>query len=409
MRRGIRSCFLVAIGLLVTTAVRADDLLICSFNVYRLGAVDPKYENLQDADDEEIPERVQNLANVLATLDFDLICLQEVHAGERGHAVVGDLVHALDNLHDRRYRYVLSEAIGAGFNMTEAIAFLYNPDSIHPKEVRSDGALTDRIPIAGRDLVRSAWASGNFEFTMIAAHLAWGNADDRDAGYKAVEDILTGVTRVGDDPDVLVLGDFNRFGDNQNSVEHLDHDPGEFFVPNVQFFDPDVHEIERVTVASITGKGVPGDNPQRLSTTVAGNRYVYDMVLFTPDAAEEYVAGQTPGTLGEDFGIVYFDEAGWPGHQTGAEHLSHNDLKHAYSDHRPLWVRFRTDGAHADASGSDPLDLEVARFVGTEHGSRFHLRDCRTIRNSTLTRFWFEANDAEVERGACRVCRPLDQ
>ncbi|MCB9848555.1 MAG: hypothetical protein H6814_09090 [Phycisphaeraceae bacterium] len=382
----------------------ADVITICTFNVYKLGAVDPKYEDLEFGDGEEIPQRILNLADVLTVDRFDLICLQEVYAGARGEAVIDDLVQALDTRHGLRYRSLLSEHIGRGL-MPEAIAFLYDPAVVRPLPVGSAGQKTENIPIPGRDLVKTAWVAGDFDFTLVAAHLAWGDEDDRDAGYRQIREILTDPASFSGDPDVLVLGDFNRFGKGFSSVDFLDHHPGEFFVPNIQFFDPAVHERKTVTKSSITGKGVPDDDPQLLSTTVAPNRYVYDMVLFTPDAAEEYTAGSAPGSLGVDFGIVYFDEPGRFGHQPGADSLGHNELKEAYSDHRPLFIRFFTDTGNAD--GETPTVAATTEFVGTQSGTRFHLPGCRTIRNSVITERWATAEDALADRRACGVCKPL--
>ena len=407
-QRSIRSAFLslAALSIFAVPLAAAQDLLLCTFNVYKLGAVDPKYDSpLEIADDEELPQRIQNIANVLAERQFDLICLQEVYSGDRGDAVIEDLVQALDTLHGRRYRYLLSEGIGQGL-IPEAIAFLYDPQTVQPVLLESNGEFTDNIPIAGRDLVRSYWVAGDFDFTLIAAHLAWGNRDDRDAGYSKVAEILTDPLSFSDDEDIVIVGDFNRFGKGYSSVDFLDHDPGEFFVPNVQCFDPDVHEIKAVTVASITGLGIPDDEPQRLSTTVAQNRYAYDMVLFTPDVAEEYSAFDQPGTLGEHFGILYFDELGWPGHQPGAEQLAHDDLKEAYSDHRPLYLKFRTDTGTPDRP-TDPSP-GGAMFVGTAAGKRFHLRDCWTIRDSEITEEWATSAEAEADRRPCGICKPLD-
>lgn len=389
--------------LFLTSSVPADELTVCTFNVYKLGAVDEKYDDVWAGMDEEIPERIQNLAAVLAEEEFDLISLQEVYSGERGHAVIQDLVQALDTFYGRRYDYVLSDYIGQGL-IPEAIAFLYDPQTIEILPVTDDGDYTANIPVAGRDLVKTAWSSGDFDFTVIAAHLAWGSEDDRDDGYQTVGHILRNPLEYSEDPDVIVLGDFNRFGKGYSSVDYLDHAPGDFYAPNVQLFDPDVHELKSVTETVIADLGLGLGDPQLLSTTVAGNTYVYDMVLFTPDVTEEYTAGMAPGTLGQDFGILYFDEAGWAGHQSGAESMSHNSLKEAYSDHRPLYVRFATDRDEADLALDDPTGV---LFVGTASGRRFHLADCPTIRNSTITEEWSSESDAEADRRPCGVCKPL--
>lgn len=150
------------------------------------------------------------------------------------------------------------------------------------------------------------------------------------------------------DPDIVFAADTNRFGDNQESVKELDWGAGTFFAPNITFFDPKFNEIEQVTKASISGKGVPGDDPQLVSTTVAKNTFAYDIILFSKDAAEEFSGDPLNPTYGRDFGIIHFDQKNGCGYQEGADTLGHDELKMAYSDHRPLWLRFRMNAGTGD-------------------------------------------------------------
>ncbi len=63
------------------------------------------------------------------------------------------------------------------------MAFLYRPHKARYKRI--DGARAVNIEIAGRDLIKTQWIAGNFDFTLISAHLPWGNKDDRNAVYGA--------------------------------------------------------------------------------------------------------------------------------------------------------------------------------------------------------------------------------
>jgi hypothetical protein len=243
------------------------------------------------------------------------------------------------------YRFFISDFIGNGL-VPEAMAFLYRPHKVRYKQI--DGARFVNIELPGRDLVKTHWVSGNFDFTLISAHLAWGNESNRDAGYKKIKEIFDDPSDFSDDPDIIILGDFNRFGKNYDSVKKLTYDSSKFLAPNVTFFDPDFNEKKNVTKTSINGKNVPDDNPQLVSTTVAGNKRVYDMILFSADAAEEFPAGSGAAEYAKDFGIIHFDEANGFGYQEGANNLEHNPLKKAYSDHRPLWIRFKTNGENYD-------------------------------------------------------------
>ena len=173
-------------------------------------------------------------------------------------------------------------------------------------------------------------------------------------GYEKIKDIFDNPSDYSNDLDILVLGDFNRFGKGYESVKKLPYDASKFLAPNITFFDPDFNTKKNVTKASISGKGVPNDNPQLVSTTVSGNKKVYDMILFSVDVAEEFPPGSNEAKYAKDFGIIHFDEADGFGYQAGADSLSHDVLRKAYSDHRPLWMRFKTNGDYYDGTWDTP-------------------------------------------------------
>ena len=339
--------------------------------MYKLGSVDEKYTSFDEEGDEDntptifsIPERIQNLANVLSVGHFDLVVFQEVTDGQRGQAAMTDLVQELHNNHNLDYEYFMSDYIGQGL-MAEAIAFMYDPNVVKPELLPGSTSLVQNIEIPGRDLVRTQWEAGDFDFTLISAHLAWGNEADRDAGYTKINEIFNTDTpsQYSDDPDIIILGDFNRLGNGYDSVKELHYDPNRFLAPNITFFDPLFSEMKSVTKTSISGKGVPNDNKQFISTTVASNSYVYDMILISNDVSEEFPPGTTEAIYGIDFGIIHFDEPNGFWHQAEADKLSHNDLKEAYSDHRPLWMKFRTNtGNNDDPRGG--VNLSACRSMG---------------------------------------------
>lgn len=155
----------------------SDHVYICTFNVFRLGDIEPKYDRLEENDDEgdeAVPDRIKNLARVLVTGDFDLIVLQEVTHGDKGQWVLSDLVQELNTVHHRNYKFFLSDHIGQGL-MPEAMAFIYNPSRVTPLPLTGT-VLCANIEIGGRDLVRTKWISGNFDFTLISVHLAWATS-----------------------------------------------------------------------------------------------------------------------------------------------------------------------------------------------------------------------------------------
>jgi len=331
-----------------------NHVYIATFNVYKLGAVAVKYRDIEDwnADlDGTIPKRILNLAEVIAVGGFHILAIQEVHSGPRGYFAIKDLQRALHENHGMNYRFFISDYIGRGL-IPEAMAFLYRPHKARYKRI--DGSRSVKIEIPGRDLVKTRWVAGKFDFTLISAHLAWGNESHRRAGYDKIKDIFDNPSDYSSDPDIIVLGDFNRFGKGFESVKGLPYDCSKFLGPNITFFDLDFNSKKDVTQASISGKGVPNDNAQLLSTTVAGNKKAYDMILFSADALEEFPSGSNEAEYAKDFGIIHFDEAEGFGYQSGADTLSHEALKNAYSDHRPLWIRFRTNGDHRDGTWDSP-------------------------------------------------------
>ena len=124
------SLVILVLGL-IGTSLAADDCLekdpncvyICSFNVYKLGAIEAKYTSIEDETEPgdgtptpafAIPQRVQNLANVLAVGKFDLIVFQEVANGQPGKAVMTDLAKELHDKFHLNYTFFLSDYIGQG-------------------------------------------------------------------------------------------------------------------------------------------------------------------------------------------------------------------------------------------------------------------------------------------------------
>lgn len=357
MRSFLACAFLVLFSLQASAEVDCpshgkDEIIVATFNVYKLGSVADKYKRNDVG--AEVPERIGNLAQVLAAGKFDLIALQEVTAGRQGQAALADLVAQLRDIHGLEYKFLLSDCVGQWYMrdkelMREAMAFLYDPAKVKPESIPGTGGLTQIINTAGRDMVRTQWEAGDFDFTLICVHLVWGSKRYRDAGYQKIKQIFSQPTPspFSNDPDIIVLGDFNRFGKGYDSVKILEFD-GSFFAPNIVIFDPDFNTRPQVTKEAVSGKNIPGDNPQWLSTTVAANRYVYDMILFSPDVAEEYSAGTKHGAFASDFGILPFDEKGGCGHLAGLEKMGHRALSEAVSDHRPLWMRFKTNTGNAD-------------------------------------------------------------
>lgn len=400
-------------------------LYVCSFNVYKFGAVAEKYtlmeEEIEEADlvsstTFAVPERVQNVAGVLAVGTFDLIVLQEVAHGAGGKAAVEDLLSVFQETYGLTYQYFLSDDIGPGFGMDECMAFIFNPAVVKPELLPGQASLTQTIDVPPRALVRTQWEAGDFDFTLISVHLSWGDESDRRTGFEKVNEILWTDTPspFSDDPDIIILGDFNRFGNGFEAVRSLRYDRQRFLAPNITFFDPDFYSRKTVSPISVYGTmNVPGNCPDYLSTTTAKSCYVYDMFLLSHDVAEEFPPGTGLPAYTADFGIIPFD-ADMPelyGYPKGAQNklLSHYNLKIAYSDHRPLWLRFKMHAGQAD-DGPGGIDLNppaaVDEYVATKYGKCFHRPSCPRIKNSTIHKRWTRRDEAAAELVPCSVCDP---
>lgn len=334
----------------------SDAAYLATYNVFKFGAIDSKYKAIQNGltPKSKIPKRVKNSAAVLAKGDFDLITLQEVKHGKAGEAAVQDLVSELLKKHNQKFEWFVSDKIGKGL-FDESIAFLYKPDKVTNLQINGiDSDLIDSGLPQNRKFARTMWKIGDFDFTLISCHFSWIEDDPtrRQADYEKLNQILNSPNTFSSDPDVIIMGDFNRYGgdwdDKEYGVLKLDYDAAKWRAPNISIWDAEVKRIKQVETVDITSLGVPDNNPQFLSTTVAKNTRVYDIIFFTSDVNEEFPPSIGNEKYGIDFGIFHFDEKGGFGHVPGAEKLSHAKLKKAYSDHRPLWIRVKTNTGTSD-------------------------------------------------------------
>jgi len=136
---------------------------------------------------------------------------------------------------------------------------------------------------------------------------------------------------------VMVLGDFNRFGKNQQSVKEIRFDSTIMFSPHVESWDKNFHSLKQVKKIHIANRGIPQDDPQLLSTTVSDNTMVYDKMMCTIDVMEEFGKPMHQLIYGEDFGVIAFDHKSYPNYLPESDV---QNIKLGWSDHRPIWMRF---------------------------------------------------------------------
>jgi endonuclease/exonuclease/phosphatase family metal-dependent hydrolase len=193
----------------------------------------------------------------------------------------------------RNYNYQISDEIGRG--VKERYGFLYDKAKVAlvvPGKVYSD---------KGDNFIRepyyASFRSGNFDFTIIATHIVWGDKiSERRAEIQKLAEVYKKI-QDGDpsEQDVILVGDFNREPNDEEAFSRLRSIPS-----MVNLFDL----------------------PQK---TVIFDSNLYDNIWFQSKYVKEY-NGQK--------GIYKFDETDFG-----------NDDKKAslaVSDHRPVWAEFST-------------------------------------------------------------------
>ncbi len=339
---------------------RKTYLNICSFNVYLLGAVADRYKEIDDAADDSdfqrsdssyfIPKRVYNCAEVLSKGHFELIVFQELVTGAPGDSVMADLAKVMNTKYKRNYKWFTSGNIGKGFRIYESMGFLYDStkvDLIRQTDEKCSYLACDETK--NRKYVKTCWRASNFDFTLISCHFAWNSSDPlrRQADYRKLNDILHHPQKYSHDPDVIVVGDFNRYGGGfsqskkQFGIQQITYDSTKFRVPHVEVFDKKVVELKEAEDNESL------ENPQQYSTTVSNdNTVVYDLFWITSDVQEEYK--MSANKWNRDFGVLVYDETWGNGYIEGTEHLSTAETKKLYSDHRPIWMRFKINTNNRD-------------------------------------------------------------
>jgi len=220
---------------------------------------------------------------------YDFIAVQEVRDTE----VLDRLMAMLAG-----YDYIASEPVGRG--VKEIYAFVFNTaivDSIGAAYLFPDpGDLFIREPFVGH------FESGDFDFTVITIHLLYGDSASHRRGELVwLDEVLSAVDAAnGPEDDVLFVGDYN-FHANDRGWQIDSHVP---------------------LVAS------------DIKTTITDTSS-YDNIWINPEMTVELLGG---------IDVYLFDEIMF-GDDDDAASL-------AVSDHRPVSVRFRTDGPDDDDPGT---------------------------------------------------------
>ena len=238
-------------------------------------------------------------------VDYDFIAIVEL----RDEVVLKRTQEILLQM-GKAYQYQLSPAVGRG--VKERYAFLYREDLVgvvEQGELYPDAA--DGIDNFSRDPYWATFRAGEFDFSVIAVHVIWGDTvGPRKAEVRALADVYRYVQEAnGVEEDVLLVGDFNR---NPNDAEA---------------YGP---------IMAIPSMTRLFDLPQKSHIRDSS---LYDNIFFQTDFVTEYL---------DISGIDKFDETDF-GNDDKAANL-------AVSDHRPVWAVFGTNFEDDDGSDEDGLE-----------------------------------------------------
>ncbi len=237
---------------------------------------------------------------------FDLIAIQEL----RDEDVVQRTL-AILAARGEVYQAIVSEPVGR--SVTERYAFYYRPDHIIPLD---NGHIW---PDTNDEFIRepffASFKADQFDFTLISVHVIFGDSiGDRRAENVLLDDVYRTVQDADpNEQDVILLGDFNLPPEDQGTDE-------------VDFLLDPVFSNVKTTISDAS---------------------LYDN--FWWDSITEWTG---------ESGIDRFDEAVF-GDDDGAASL-------AVSDHRPIWVTFRTD---VDDDGTNaPTSVRRRNWGGIKLG-----------------------------------------
>jgi endonuclease/exonuclease/phosphatase family metal-dependent hydrolase len=157
------------------------------------------------------------LACVIASLDVDVLAVQEFVQDPGGRGALIDLRARLDALTGGDWREQLDDCPGGGF---QHVGFLFDSKRVQLRAVETLAALNPGKSACDRSLRPGLGAYARFgsgpDLHLVALHLDSG-VTARDFGHRvlsvdALERVLPQLARTDADPDLLVLGDFNTMG-----------------------------------------------------------------------------------------------------------------------------------------------------------------------------------------------------
>ena len=297
---------------------RQNSIKIASFNIAELG------NSKRTKDFKAIAQMIN---------EFDLIALQEVQ-DKGGEAAVMSIHAALNAISGNRYALplVIPNA-GRGFPGIEGYAFIYrDPVQLDNRVFPVHGFRYDNNhDIYGRVPALAHFKAGTFDFIVATVHLQWDNIDRRQKEMIDIKKWLIEFANrdTGQERDLIIVGDFNRYGNLSNTVIEQHQAPFDTLI--------DLSELGKtyrlISLEFLLTTDTQFADSDERSTTTGVEKNLYDQIMISAGSFREHKT--TPSLFGEDVGVIAFDmEDPW-------KEKTNEEIKDAVSDHRPIWARFQ--------------------------------------------------------------------
>ncbi len=149
------------------------------------------------------PEVMNVLAHIVR--EFDVVLVQEIR--DSSETTAPFFLETINALEGPDYAFIRSERLGRTTSK-EAYAYFYNTETI---QYLSESAFVfnDTGDVFEREPYVASFVSGEFDFTLIGIHTKPDDAYNEIGNLTVVFDLVRGM---GDERDIMVLGDFNADG-----------------------------------------------------------------------------------------------------------------------------------------------------------------------------------------------------
>jgi endonuclease/exonuclease/phosphatase family metal-dependent hydrolase len=290
-------------------------------------------------DTDEYERSLLSLVNVLRELDADVVALQEIEPTQLGWDQVARLTEMLNIAaeYDGTAAYSAQVAGDDARSGDETTAFLWRAPvrmisagiSLMPHAVDPDNG---GLPTFQRVPSMATFRAGNLDFILVDCHLYTRvdgkTSEGRTAECAAISDWLVSLPAAAE-KDAVVVGDFNRFLNGK--------------APWARLMAPGYEAFYRFPLLEAIHAQAPRFDPRtdeapddRFSTTTSKKQSIYDQVIVSAGAFADLAAEPV---FGEDTGLVAFDND--PHYEWFIGDWNRASVW--MSDHRPVWVRLRTD------------------------------------------------------------------